>query len=439
VLHGAAVAAGGVVLESCAHGGPSGAPLAAVAAPAGGLEVRGTRFMRDGKPFFISGFNYWAGPTLSRDGITGGWDQVRKDLDGMQAAGINVIRVCAATEGPDSEPFRIIPSIQPGLGHYDPEGVAAVVKFGDELKRRGLHGIFMLNNFWQWSGGFAQYLAWAGAGAIPYPPPAPHGDWDRFQKFCGTFYRNDKAKEGYRAYIRHLVPKLAGNPMVIWELANEPRGMANVPAYHDWIDETARLIKSLGPGQLVTTGSEGQTDAPSYAGLDVVADHQSRAIDFICFHMWAANWGWVHKGALEREFPRALNRARKYIDDHAQRAAKLGKPILLEEFGFPRDADSYVPDAPTTLRDKYFQAVYAEVHSLLATTPMAGIMPWAWAGDQRPPRPGQFWKPGDNFIGDPPHEEQGWYSVYDKDTTLKLIADWSPKITGMTTGAVVGV
>ena len=54
-------------------------------------------------------------------------------------------------------------------------------------------------------------------------------------------------------------------------------------------------------------------------------------------------------------------------------------------------------------------------------------MPWAWAGDSRPPRPGEFWKPGDPFIGDPPHEKQGWYSIYDKDTTLKLIADWSPQ------------
>ena len=60
--------------------------------------------------------------------------------------------------------------------------------------------------------------------------------------------------------------------------------------------------------------------------------------------------------------------------------------------------------------------------------PMAGIMPWAWAGDARPPRPGEFWKPGDPFIGDPPHEEQGWYSVYTPDSTVKLIRDWSAKI-----------
>ena len=34
---------------------------------------------------------------------------------------------------------------------------------------------------------------------------------------------------------------------------------------------------------------------------------------------------------------------------------------------------------------------------------------------------GGWWKPGDEFIGDPPHELQGWYSVYNNDTTLSLV------------------
>jgi mannan endo-1,4-beta-mannosidase len=146
--------------------------------------------------------------------------------------------------------------------------------------------------------------------------------------------------------------------------------------------------------------------------------------------MWAANWGWVRKENLAGGYPKALERAKKYINEHATAAAKVGKPILLEEFGFPRDGGSFDPASPVTLRDQYFQETYALVQSLLATTPMAGIMPWAWAGDSRPTHPGAFWKPGDPFIGDPPHEEQGWYSVFDKDTTLKLITDWSPRITG---------
>jgi mannan endo-1,4-beta-mannosidase len=406
------------------------APRLAPSSLPGGLEVRGTRFVKDGLPFFVSGFNYWVGPTLARDGDTSGWDQVQRDLDGLQTAGINMIRVMGATEGPDTEPQRIAPALQPALGHYDPLGIRGVLRFAGELERRGLFGIFTMNNFWQWSGGFAQYLAWAGEGPIPYPPPARGGDWARFENFCGSFYTNEKALEGYRAYLRFIVPQLKDNPMVIWELANEPRGMGNADAYRDWIDTTAKLIKSLAPSQLVTTGSEGQTSNPRRAGLDVVADHQSAAIDFVCFHMWAANWGWVRMGSLEKDYPHALELAKTYVHDHARKALQVGKPILLEEFGFPRDAGSYVPGAPTTLRDRYFQAIYETVVALIPSTPMAGLMPWSWGGDSRPPRPGKFWKHGDPFTGDPPHEEQGWYSIYDTDTTLRLIAEWSPKIVG---------
>jgi mannan endo-1,4-beta-mannosidase len=430
VLHGAAVAAGGLLIEGC-HSLPSAASPGSVAREhlPGGLEVRGTRFAKDGKPFFVSGINYWAGTTLAREGNSAGWDQVRRDLDGIQAAGINMIRTMGGTEGPDSEPERIIPSIQPAMGQYDPAGVAGVLRFADELQKRGLQGIFMFSNFWQWSGGLAQYLSWAGAGAIPYPPPVPGGSYDRYQKFVGTFYKNDKAKEAYRAYLKFLVPQLKNNPCVIWELANEPRGMTNIPAYRDWIDDSARLVKSLAPGQLITTGCEGLTGTPAYAGVDPVKDNQSPAIDFICFHMWAQNWNWVHPESIPAGYPKALDLAKKYVNKHAELAAKVGKPLLLEEFGFPRDAGSFDPTSPTTFRDQYFQEVYALVQSLIATTPMAGIMPWAWGGDTRPPRPGEYWKLGDPFVGDPPHEQQGWYSIYDKDTTLKLIAEWSPKIT----------
>lgn len=434
ILQGAGVAAGGLLLEACAHGAaavpPPGAPLATPAHPgvSGGLEVRGPRLVKDGKPVFVSGFNYWAGPTLAREGNAAGWDQVRRDLDALQGAGINMLRVMGATEGPDTEPFRIVPTIQPALGYYDPAGVAGLIKLADELKRRDLFTIFTMNNFWPWSGGFGQYLAWAGAGPIPYPPPAPHGSWDRYQSFVGRFYKNAAALEGYDAWLRFIVPKLKDNPMVVWELANEPRGMRAIGAYRAWIDKTAKLIKSMAPGQLVTTGSEGETPTPSYAGLNVVKDHESPAVDFVCFHMWAENWGWVHKGAVDKGMPKALELAKKYVNDHAARSAEIGKPILLEEFGFPRDHDSFAPDSPTSLRDTYFEEVYALVASLIPTTSLCGIMPWAWAGERRPPRPGQLWKPGDPLVGDPPHEAQGWYSIYDKDTTLKLIARWSPKI-----------
>lgn len=428
-MRGAAAAAGGLLMEGCATTGRPAAstPTARVAAgpPLPGYpEVRGTRFFRDGKPFVISGFNHWAALPLAREGNAAGWDQLRRDLDALQGLGINVLRILGASEGPDTEPLRIVPSLQPAAGQYDAASVTGLLKLVAELESRKLLAIVMMNNFWHWSGGMTQYLAWAGAGPVPYPPPHPGGSWDRYQRHAATFYSNDKAKALYAALLDHIVPQLKNSPAVIWELANEPRGMNNLAAFHSWIDETAGHIKTLAPSHLVTTGSEGQTASPSNSGTDVGRDHESVHVDFITFHLWAQNWGWIRADNLERGLPKATELAKKYINDHVARAAKAGKPLLLEEFGFPRDGGSFDPDSPTTVRDRYYGEIYGLVRSLLGTTPMAGIMPWAWSGDTRPPRPGQLWKPGDPFIGDPPHEEQGWYGIYSKDTTLQIIRDF---------------
>ena len=430
VLRGMAAATGALLVPAC---GTSGAPsVAGPTAPRqwlpGGLQVRGPRFFRDDKPFYVNGFNYWSALPNAREGNTAGWDQIRRDLDVMQGMGINMLRIMGATEGPDTEPLRIVPSLQPAPGQYDPASITGLLRLAEELKTRGVYAILIMNNFWHWSGGFCQYLAWAGKGPVPYPPPHPGGSWDIYQKTAAQFYSSDKAKQIFDDLLRHIVPQLNANPMVIWELANEPRGINNIRAFDAWIDDTAKLIRSLAPGQLITTGSEGQTGSPSYAGVDTVRDHQSPFIDFITFHLWAENWGWLREDNIEGTYPKALELAKKYINDHAVRAAKLDKPLLLEEFGFPRDQHSFSADGPVTIRDKYFEEIYALVNSLKATSPMAGIMPWAWAGDARCPRPGEFWKPGDPFIGDPPHEKQGWYSVYDKDSTVALIKGWSAKL-----------
>jgi len=238
LLRGAAATAGGALLEGC-HALPPTATAATPAPPPaagpplpGALEVRGTRLFRDDRPFVINGFNFWSALPLARAGNTAGWDQLRRDLDTLQGAGINMVRILGASEGPDSEPQRIVPSLQPAAGQYDAASVAGLFRLIAELETRQLLAIVIMNNFWQWSGGMAQYLAWAGAGPIPYPPPAPGGSWSRYQKYTAAFYSNDKAKALYRALLDHVVPQLKSSPAVTWELANEPRGIDNLAPFH---------------------------------------------------------------------------------------------------------------------------------------------------------------------------------------------------------------
>ena len=51
----------------------------------------------------------------------------------------------------------------------------------------------------------------------------------------------------------------------------------------------------------------------------------------------------------------------------------------------------------------------------------AGMSFWAWGGEGRPRDAPAAWERGDAFVGDPPHEAQGWYSVYAEDASTLAV------------------
>jgi len=99
---------------------------------------------------------------------------------------------------------------------------------------------------------------------------------------------------------------------------------------------------------------------------------------------------------------------------------------VLEEFGLPRDAQSFNPTSTTTSRDQYYQAVFNEwKRSMKTNGPIAGCNFWAFGGTARPIAGQTFWKEGDDFMGDPPQEEQGLNAVFSTDnSTWKIIQDF---------------
>ena len=187
-----------------------------------------------------------------------------------------------------------------------------------------------------------------------------------------------------------------------WELANEPRRYTDA-----WIDDTAAFIKSLDPNHLVTTGSEG---TPPWEQQDFSTAHDGPDIDYGTVHIWPQNWDW-YDPADPSTYAAAEDKARQFLLEHAAAAAELGKPLVLEEFGLARDpqpqGDPLDPASPTTYRDRFLAAMFAVVEASAASGgALAGDNLWAWSGAARP---------GDPWVGDPPHELAGWYSVYDSD------------------------
>jgi mannan endo-1,4-beta-mannosidase len=213
-----------------------------------------------------------------------------------------------------------------------------------------------------------------------------------------------------------------------WELANEPRPMltAAVDKYKQWTSSVAKLIKSIDRHHLVTLGTEGMMGTDE--SLDLFkAVHQPKEVDYLTIHIWPKNWGWFKDTSIASSLPELIAKTQQYIRQHETIANELNKPLVVEEFGLPRDNHSFDPASSGYSRDKMYDAVFAEwARCRKQGGVIAGCSFWAFAGTARPV-PGQiFWKEGDDLMGDPPQEEQGLNSVFDSDSiTWKIIRTYA--------------
>lgn len=398
------------------------------------IKVEKGILIKDGKPYHYVGTNFWYGMNLAVS------DQERliRELDRLSNLGVKNLRIMAGSEGSLDTPWSVQPTLQKEPGVYNEELWTGLDFLLAEMKQRGMTAVVCLNNFWPWSGGFAQYVSWANKNeTIPYPPPAENGDWRKYQQYSARFYSNKTAKKWFENHIEKVVNRVNSiskipykkDPTIMaWQLANEPEGSNNVEDYRKWIHETAQYIKKLDSNHLVSIGSEGNTPSPAN-GTNFEKDHQSPYIDYCTFHLWVQNWGWYDPLKAKETYNFAVEKANNYIDEHVKIAQKLNKPIVLEEFGISRDENSYDANSTVKVRDEYYKMIFNKIYTLSKTNPqVAGVNFWAWGGEGRPRTPMSIWKLGDDLVGDPPHEYQGWYSIYDTDqSTQEIIKLYSSK------------
>lgn len=399
----------------------------------------GTHFEIDGKPFYYLGANFWAGMNLASTGEGGNRERLLRELDQMKASGITNLRIIAGTEGPSKEPYRIQPALQNEPGIYDDNLLEGLDFLLAEMGKRKMYAVIVMNDYWHWSGGYGQYLVWAKkSDSIPYPPPFPGGSWDTYQHFVSQFYANDTAQTLFRNHLTKIITrvnKFTGvayneDPAIFaWELANEPRASFVEEAFAKWVDGTSTFIKSIDKNHMVTTGSEG-TPLP-ISGNDFIKDHSYANVDYSTLHIWIQNFGWFDPLKPEETYSNALGKAIAAIDTHIVMATKLNKPLVFEEFGIARDSGSLVPATPVSVRDKFYNDIFNKVTTAAkANTPLVGVNFWAWGGEGKPSH--AEWQKGDDFIGDPPHEPQGWYSVYSSDTsTISIIRKYATELNNL--------
>lgn len=392
------------------------------------VKVQNGMFIRAGVPYYYVGTNFWYGAILGSEGRGGDRKRLCRELDTMKKMGMDNLRILVGSDGECGVKTKVEPTLQVSPGVYNDTILAGLDYLLMEMGRRDMVAVLYLNNSWEWSGGYGFYLEHAGAGKAPRPND---DGYPAYMDFVAQYAVNDKAHKLFYDYVsfilnrtnRYTGKRYVDDPAIMsWQIGNEPRAFSReaLPAFEKWLAETSALIRSIDKNHLISIGSEGawgcENDYEVYERI--CAD---KNIDYCNVHLWPYNWGWANKDSLMQNLDRSCRNTKDYIDRHLEICGRLNKPLVMEEFGFPRDGFSFSPQSTTRARDGYYEYVFSLVADNASEGGLfAGCNFWGWGGNARPDH--EQWQPGDDYCGDPAQEAQGLNSVFSSDnSTLKVI------------------
>jgi len=328
---------------------------------------------------------------------------------------------------------RLHPALQYEQGKYNEDLLDGLDFLFAEMRKRNMYAVLYLNNNWIWSGGMSQYLEWNGYGTVPNPF-LPEYSWDQYMNYTKQFHSCEPCKEAFFNHVKFIIGRTntytgikytEDNAIMSWQVANEPRVLMTADheeAFANWLNKTVDLIESLDATHLISTGAEGKAsylqDIAMYERL-----HSNKNIDYLTMHMWPKNWGWYNIDNETQSTAASIEKANAYMNEHIVVAQKLQKPIVMSEFGFPREKESLSPTASIENRNNFYKAIFERItESKKEQGVLAGLNFWGFAGFAKTNPESGKWQHGNDFSADPPQEPQGLNSVFATDTlTLALI------------------
>ena len=229
------------------------------------VTVKDGHFVKDGKPYYYVGTNFWYGAILGSEGQGGDRKRLVKELDFMKKIGIDNLRILVGSDGERGVTTKVEPTLQIRPGVYNDTILAGLDYLLMEMGKRQMVAVLYLNNSWEWSGGYGFYLEHAGAGKQPRPN---EDGYPAFMKAMSQYATNQKAHELFYNYVRFILSRpnrytglrYADDPAIMsWQIGNEPRAFdkAVLPDFERWLAEASSLIRSLDGNHLISIGSEG--------------------------------------------------------------------------------------------------------------------------------------------------------------------------------------
>ena len=394
----------------------------------GFVKVENGHFVKNGKPYYYVGTNFWYGAILGSEGQGGDRERLCQELDYMKEMGIDNLRILVGSDGQRGVTTKVEPTLQVEPGVYNDTILAGLDYLLMEMGKRDMVAVLYLNNAWEWSGGYGFYLEHAGEGKVPRPN---EDGYPAYMNFVAKYAGCQKAHELFYDYVRFIISrtnrytnkKYIDDPAIMsWQIGNEPRAFSQeaLPDFEKWLAEASAIIRSLDSNHLISIGSEGAWGCENDFGVyeRICAD---KNIDYCNIHLWPYNWSWARKDHLIEDLEVSCNNTKEYIDKHLDICARLKKPLVMEEFGYPRDGFLFDLNTPPKGRDGFYKYVFSLVGDNAENGGyFAGCNFWGWGGFAQPKH--EQWMVGDDYTGDPAQEAQGLNSVFASDsTTLEVI------------------
>ena len=387
------------------------------------VKVVDGHFQRNGKLYYYVGTNFWYGAILGSEGRGGNRERLCQELDDMKAMGIDNLRILVGSDGEEGVLTKVEPTLQKAPGVYNDTILAGLDYLLMEMGKRDMVAVLYLNNSWEWSGGYGFYLEHAGEGVAPRPN---EDGYPAFMNFMRKYATSEKAHKLFYDYVRFIISRTnrytnvayVDDPAIMsWQIGNEPRafGKEELQPFTNWLKEASALIRSLDKNHLISIGTEGAWGCEGdYETYEKISSDPN--IDYCNIHIWPYNWSWAKPDRLIEDLPAACDSTKQYIDRHIEICDRLNKPLVMEEFGYPRDGFKFDKKTSTKGRDGYYKYVFSLVaENAEKGGKFAGCNFWAWGGRANPQH--EQWLPGDDYTGDPAQEAQGLNSVFSTDTT----------------------
>ncbi|KAL4362861.1 hypothetical protein GQ457_04G029660 [Hibiscus cannabinus] len=321
----------------------------------GFVQTTGTKFVVNGKPFYINGFNaYWlmvfASDLSTRSKVTDVFREASK-------YGMNVARTWAFNDG-DYKPLQISP------GSYNEDVFKGMDFVVSEANKYGIHLIMSLVNNFKDYGGKDKYVQWA-------------KQRGRNLTNEDDFFTDAVVTDYYKNHVKAVLTRIntitgvayKDDPTIFaWELMNEPRCTSDPSGAHlqSWIQEMAAHVKSIDNHHLLEIGLEGfygdsmsekkQYNPNSYSiGTDFISNNQIPEVDFATIHIYPEQW--LPSTNMSEEAQLAF--VDKWIEAHTLDCnSVVKKPLVIGEFG----KSFKLPGYSLEKRNSYFQRIYNAIY-----------------------------------------------------------------------------